>query len=80
LATILFATIIFLLLPWHPSTARFLNEREKEVARLRILQDSSDETNTKFNLRSFFKPLKDWKYYVFGLIGASRAYQTAPPR
>jgi hypothetical protein len=60
-------------LPWHPSTARFLNEREKEVARLRILRDSSDETDTKFNLKSFFKPLRDWKFYVFGLIGEPNA-------
>ena len=70
--TIGFAVVAGLLLPWSPSTARFLNDREKEVARLRILRDGSTAVGTKVQLATFFKPLRDWKYYAFGSIGESR--------
>ena len=67
--TIAFAVLTAIMLPWKKSTARFLTEREKQVARLRILKDGSDKTETKFEMATFFKPLKDWKFYVFASIG-----------
>ncbi|WVQ84746.1 hypothetical protein IAT38_006903 [Cryptococcus sp. DSM 104549] len=67
-ATMAFAVMVFFLLPWSPSTAKFLTEREKEVARLRLLQDGSSKTDTKFSAKAFFKPLSDWKFYVFASI------------
>nr|XP_031858636.1 uncharacterized protein CI109_006016 [Kwoniella shandongensis]KAA5525708.1 hypothetical protein CI109_006016 [Kwoniella shandongensis] len=66
--TVAFAVLVGVVLPWTPATARFLNQREKEVARLRLLQDGSTKTDTKFSSKSFFKPLSDWKFYVYGGI------------
>ncbi|KAK8870117.1 hypothetical protein IAR55_000687 [Kwoniella newhampshirensis] len=66
--TVAFAALVAFVLPWSPAKARFLNEREKEVARLRILNDGSTKTDTKFDKKAFFKPLSDWKFYVFGSI------------
>ena len=59
-------------MPWHPSTASFLNDRQKEIARLRLLKDGSSSTKTKFDRKAFFKPLKDPKFYAYGAIGQSR--------
>lgn len=66
--TIAFAALVFWLLPFAPSSARFLSDREKVVAMLRILKDGSSETETKLDRRAFLAPLKDWKYYVFTII------------
>ncbi|OWZ33331.1 high-affinity nicotinic acid transporter [Cryptococcus neoformans C23] len=66
--TVGFAILTGLMLPWSPSTASFLTDREKEVARLRILKDGSTAIDTKFNRKAFFKPLKDWKFHVFASI------------
>lgn len=67
--TVAFAILAGLMLPWSPSTASFLTDREKEVARLRILKDGSTTVDAKFNRKVFFKPLKDWKFYIFASIG-----------
>ncbi|WVO19536.1 uncharacterized protein IAS62_000823 [Cryptococcus decagattii] len=48
-------------------TASFLTDREKEVARLRILKDGSTTVDAKYR-KVFFKPLKDWKFYIFASI------------
>lgn len=66
--TIAFAILTGFMLPWSTETASFLSDREKHVARLRILKDGSTATDTKFEPRSFFKPLGDWRYYVFASI------------
>lgn len=66
--TVAFAILTGFMLPWSPDTASFLSDREKHVARLRILRDGSTAAGTKFNSRSFFKPLGDWRYYVFASI------------
>lgn len=66
--TIAFAALVFWLLPFAPSSASFLSDREKAVAMLRILKDGSSETETKLNHRAFLAPLRDWKYYVFTII------------
>ncbi|RDW78369.1 hypothetical protein BP5796_06221 [Coleophoma crateriformis] len=66
--TVAFAILVGLVLPWSLSSATFLTEREKEVGRLRMLKDGSEQTETKFQMKTFFKPLSDWKFYVFGAI------------
>lgn len=66
--TVGFAVLAALMLPWSPEKARFLTEREKDVARLRILRDGSSATDTAFNPKTFFKPLRDWRFYVFASI------------
>ncbi|OCF39393.1 high-affinity nicotinic acid transporter [Kwoniella heveanensis CBS 569] len=73
--TVAFAVLAGLMLPWSTQSASFFNEREKEVARLRVLKDSSGTTNVAFNRKTFFSPLKDWRLYVFALIAA--LYSTA---
>lgn len=62
--------LVFFLLPFTPASARFLNDREKTVAVLRVLKDGSAETDTKLTRKTFLAPLKDWKYYVFVTICA----------
>ncbi|WVQ84747.1 hypothetical protein IAT38_006904 [Cryptococcus sp. DSM 104549] len=66
--TMVFAVLVAFLLPWSPRTAHFLTEREKDVARWRLLKDGSSNTDTKYNRKAFFKPLSDWKFYAFGSI------------
>mgnify|MGYP002718859035 CR=1 FL=1 len=63
-----FAILMYFCLPWSPADARFLNERQKEVARFRLLADGSTATGTKFSFKTFFAPLWDWKFYVFAPI------------
>jgi hypothetical protein len=75
LATCGFAILMFFCLPSTPATSSFLNEREKAVARLRLLKDGSTAIDTKFDSKKFFKPLSDWKFYVFG--GIALCYGTA---
>lgn len=66
--TIAFAILTGLMLPRSTDTASFLSDREKQIARLRVLRDGSSASGTKFNSKSFFKPLSDWRYYVFAGI------------
>lgn len=67
--TAAFAVLVALFLPWSISSATFLTEREKEIGHLRVLKDGSEKTDTKFRMKTFFKPLSDWKFYMFGAIG-----------
>lgn len=67
--TIAFSILVAVMLPWSLSSASFLPKREKEVGRLRVLKDGSERTETKIQLKRFFKPLSDWKFYVFSIIG-----------
>lgn len=66
--TLAFAILTAMMLPWSTENARFLSAREKQVARLRILKDGSTEADTPFNANRFFRPLSDWRYYVFASI------------
>jgi hypothetical protein len=56
------------MLPWSTEKASFLSDREKEVARMRILKDGSTAVNTEFDMNKFFSPLRDRKFYVFAGI------------
>ena len=68
--TVVLSIIVRLSLPWSPARARFLTERQKEIARLRILKDGSSEAGTSYNMKIFFAPLRDWRFYLFEAIGA----------
>jgi len=37
---------------------------QKEVAVIRLLKDSSSEVDSKFDRQEFFKPLKEWRFYL----------------
>ena len=54
--------------PRSPTTWWFLTEREKEIATIRILSDSSTAVNEKLNIRDAFRPFKDWRYWIWALI------------
>ncbi|GFZ47433.1 Uncharacterized transporter [Saitozyma sp. JCM 24511] len=66
--TFAFAILTGIMLPWSTEKASFLTDREKEVARMRILKDGSTAVNTEFDMHKFFSPLRDWKFYVFAGI------------
>ncbi|KAI3621962.1 transporter of nicotinic acid [Moniliophthora roreri] len=70
-ATVFFAIICFLWLPRSPATWWLLTDQEREVARRRILDDSSVTINEKFNLREAFRPFKDPLYWVWAFISMS---------
>ena len=57
-----------LVLPRSPATCNFLTDRERQIARMRLLKDGSAAVNTKFDLKAFFKPLKDPKTIAFATI------------
>ncbi|WVQ67994.1 uncharacterized protein L199_006200 [Kwoniella botswanensis] len=67
--TVGWAVLTAFMLPWSSSTAAFLNPREKEVARLRVLKDGSGTVDAKFDVNAFFAPLRDWKLYTYAIIG-----------
>ncbi|ETW87168.1 major facilitator superfamily [Heterobasidion irregulare TC 32-1] len=67
-ATVIFAVFALLWLPRSPTTWWFLTEREKEIAAIRILSDSSTAVNEKLNIRDAFRPFKDWHYWIWAFI------------
>ena len=75
--TVGFAIAMACFLPWSHASAKFLSEREKEVALYRVLADGSSGSNTKFEYKTFFAPLRDWKFYVFGPMAVCYGTATA---
>ncbi|KAJ6519786.1 major facilitator superfamily domain-containing protein [Mycena sanguinolenta] len=69
--TIVFATFAWFWLPRTPETWSFLSPRQKEIARRRILADSSVEIGEKINLADAFAPFKSVLYWVWILISLS---------
>ncbi|KAL1736998.1 major facilitator superfamily domain-containing protein [Schizophyllum commune] len=67
-ATIVFAILAFILLPLSPAKFFLLTDREKEIARARIMADSSAVVGEKLNIRDAFRPFKDPMYWVWALI------------
>ncbi|KAM0748520.1 MFS general substrate transporter [Meredithblackwellia eburnea MCA 4105] len=67
-ATILIGFIAYFILPNSVASARFLNAEEKELCRLRNLQDSSNEISQGFNWGQFFEPVRDPMFYIYALI------------
>ena len=70
-ATVVFAVIVYLSLPFSIDKAKFLNAREKTVATMRVLKDGSSSVNQAFSWRAFLAPLKDPRFYAFEAIGMS---------
>ncbi|KAK4687543.1 hypothetical protein P7C73_g2583, partial [Tremellales sp. Uapishka_1] len=66
--TVAFAIVTAIFLPTRPASWGALTDRQKEIARLRLLKDGSSSTDAPFKARTFFKPLWDWKFYVYGAI------------
>jgi MFS family permease len=77
--TLLTGLVGFAILPDSPQTAWFLNDREKEAARARLLRDSSSEIDTGFNLKDCFRSWNDWKFPIWCMITFTYpvAYATA---
>ncbi|KAJ7038236.1 major facilitator superfamily domain-containing protein [Mycena alexandri] len=66
--TVIFATIAWFWLPRTPGTWQFLSARQKDIARSRILADSSVEIDEKVNIKDAFRPFKSVLYWVWMLI------------
>lgn len=66
--TILLGIIAFFWLPATPSTAWFLDEDEKAIAKSRQLRDGSGHVGEKFQLRECFRTWNDPKFAVWCVI------------
>jgi len=62
--TILVALGAFFILPSYPNEVSFLTPLQKKVAVVRLLKDSSSEVNSAFNRKEFFRPLREWQFYL----------------
>ncbi|KAF8807368.1 MFS general substrate transporter [Phlegmacium glaucopus] len=69
--TIFFAIFAWFWLPLSPSTWTRLNERQKVVAKSRILADSSVVVDERLNIRDAFKPFADPMYWLWAMISLS---------
>lgn len=65
--TIGLAIIAAIYLPWHLSSAWFLNKEEREWARIRMERDSGgqDNASTGITRSNIIEGLKDWKFCKF---------------
>lgn len=61
--TVTFAVFAWFWLPRSPSTWALLSEREKALARARILSDSSVVVDERLDIRDAFRPFKDPMYW-----------------
>jgi MFS family permease len=66
--TIALAVVAYFLLPDSPSTAKFLSERDREVAKELSLRQPGDRNNDKFQLKQALGALLDWRSYIPPLI------------
>lgn len=66
--TVLAGVAAFWWLPASPSTAWFLDERERAAAKARALRDSTSAIDVPFNLRDCFKTWREWKFAMWLLI------------
>ncbi|KAK0245731.1 MFS general substrate transporter [Armillaria nabsnona] len=70
-STCAFAIFAYFWLPRSPSTWSFLTERQKALARSRILADSSVTIDEKLDIRDAFRPLKEPLYWLWAIISLS---------
>ncbi|KAK0478390.1 MFS general substrate transporter [Armillaria novae-zelandiae] len=70
-STCAFAIFAYFWLPRSPSTWSFLSERQKAIARARILADSSVTVDEKLDIRDAFRPLKEPLYWLWAIISLS---------
>ncbi|KAJ8487512.1 hypothetical protein ONZ45_g14312 [Pleurotus djamor] len=69
--SVLFAIFAWFWLPRSPATWKGLSEREKALARERILTDSSVEVDEQLNVGHAFRAFKDPMYWIWALINLS---------
>jgi len=65
------AIFCFFWLPKSPSTWWLLSTYEKDIAKARMLTDSSVTVDERLNIRDAFKPFKDPMYWLWALISVS---------
>ncbi|KAF7306899.1 MFS general substrate transporter [Mycena indigotica] len=70
-ATLCFAAFAWFWLPRTPATWRFLTDRQKAIARSRILSDSSATVEEGVDVTGAFSPFKSPLYWVWILISIS---------
>ncbi|CRG87926.1 putative transporter C1039,04 [Talaromyces islandicus] len=77
--TLLIGVLGFFMLPDSPYYAWFLNSWEREVAKTRLLRDSSSEVATAFDIKDCFQSWNDWKFPIWCIITFTYpvAYATA---
>lgn len=61
--------LFYFLMPSSPDKAWFLNEREKEVLKLRMAADHDGGDHTHFSLKQFKESLLDVKTYFYLIFG-----------
>ncbi|KAM3477211.1 hypothetical protein MY5147_002813 [Beauveria neobassiana] len=71
LATVLFGSIIWFVLPDFPETASWLTEREKKFIQARLPANAPRATEANFNLSEIFVSLRDKRLWLFTLIWAT---------
>ncbi|KAF9945736.1 hypothetical protein BGZ65_010426, partial [Modicella reniformis] len=64
LPTVLLTVVVFFFLPDFPSTARFLDGKEKDMAVQRLIIDAGPATQTHFSWKQFRDVFVDWKVYM----------------
>ncbi|KDR84954.1 hypothetical protein GALMADRAFT_260658 [Galerina marginata CBS 339.88] len=69
--TISLAVVAWFWLPKSPSTWKKLSNRQRAVAKARILVDSSVVSDEKLNIRDAFRPFADPMYWLWALISLS---------
>ncbi|KAF4606672.1 hypothetical protein EYR38_000726 [Pleurotus pulmonarius] len=69
--SVLFAIFAYFWLPRSPATWRSLNERERSLARARVLKDSSAEVDERLDINHAFAAFKDPMYWIWALINLS---------
>ncbi|KAF8960992.1 MFS general substrate transporter [Flammula alnicola] len=69
--TVSFAILALIWLPKSPSTWRRLNDRQKAIAKARILADSSVTADERLNIRDAFRPFADPMYWLWAIISLS---------
>jgi len=69
--SVAFAIFAWVWLPRSPSTWKSLSDRQKVLARARILKDSSSVADERLDIRDAFRPFKDPLYWVWALISLS---------
>jgi hypothetical protein len=73
--TVLLAGFAVWWLPENTASCKWLTEEEKAVAKSRMLQDSSQETDEKLNIKAAISKLLDWRVMAYAVLAFS--YGTA---
>ncbi|KAM3432538.1 hypothetical protein MY4824_006496 [Beauveria thailandica] len=71
LATVLFGSIIWFVLPDFPETASWLTEREKKFIQARLPANAPRAAEANFNLSEIVASLRDKRLWLFTLIWAT---------